>query len=99
MQFSKSLSFLFLILLLISGSAIAQCEGDIDRDNDTDGTDLRGIVLDYGRTDCSISTPCLADLNEDNTVNDIDLIIFIDAFGIDCFRKPKMVPVWNLLLF
>ncbi len=62
------------------------CQGNLQGgDSDVDGLEIAIFASEFGRTDCSATMPCAADLNQDGKVDKIDLGIFVNDFGrISC---------------
>lgn len=57
--------------------------GDTDNDNDVDGIDLSTCAQEYNDdNDCSTFNHCNCDLDENGVVDDIDLHLFCENFGI-----------------
>jgi hypothetical protein len=68
---------------------VGACEGDFDNDGDVDGSDLAIFAADFGRTDCSVSSPCEGDFDNDGDVDGSDLAVFAADFGrTDCQPCP-----------
>jgi len=53
---------------------------DLDKDGDMDGLDLSGCSLEFNRTDCGTLLPCRCDLDNNGTVNKIDLQLFLEDY-------------------
>jgi len=53
---------------------------DLDNDGDMDGLDLSGCSLEFNRTDCGTLLPCRCDLDNNGTVNKIDLQLFLEDY-------------------
>ncbi|MBV5327357.1 MAG: RHS repeat protein [Chlorobium sp.] len=53
---------------------------DLDNDGDMDGLDLSGCTLEFNRTDCGTLLPCRCDLDNNGTVNKIDLQLFLEDY-------------------
>jgi hypothetical protein len=48
---------------------------------DVDGLEIAVFASEFGRDDCSQTSPCAADLNGDGQVDELDLDIFVKGFG------------------
>jgi parallel beta-helix repeat protein len=58
------------------------CQGNLEgSDSDVDGLEIAIFTRDFGRTDCSPTLPCAADLNQDGQVDEVDLGLFVKDFG------------------
>jgi hypothetical protein len=54
---------------------------DLDKDGDMDGLDLSGCSLEFDRTDCGTLLPCRCDLDNNGTVNEVDLQLFLEDYS------------------
>jgi parallel beta-helix repeat protein len=61
---------------------IDPCQWNIlEDDMDVDGLEIAVFASEFGRDDCSQTSPCAADLNGDGQVDELDLDIFVKGFG------------------
>ncbi len=57
---------------------LASCIGDFDLDGDVDGSDMSQFAQNYAVASLQ------ADLNEDGSVNELDIELFAGQFGREC---------------
>lgn len=88
------------ILLFTCVSGVAQCRGNLDFDRDIDGKDLEILIVDFGRTDCGIDSPCRGDIypvgDPDDVVDGSDLELFAVDFGRGDCPLPVPVNLFNI---
>ncbi len=56
---------------------------DFDFDQDADADDLFLMIDEYGRTDCSLDSPCACDMDNNGRVDNVDLSFMAEDMGQD----------------
>ncbi len=54
---------------------------DADMDNDVDGADFSSFIEEFRSINCSSTGPCSFDLDNNDSVDDLDLFLFSEDFG------------------
>ncbi len=72
------------------------CPGDLNDDSNVDHWDLKIVIRDLGK-DMPTGSYYSADVNNDGTINILDLIIVFSNYGKMC-KKTNKPPHFRLIL-